>query len=89
MVEAFLETERRRDGETKREPRGVRAWAPIPGLPEYGWTMQLRFEHWLRDQVRFDSVGELVEQLGRDCERVRAMIGLEARPPTDKEAACR
>jgi riboflavin kinase/FMN adenylyltransferase len=57
-------------------------WQPIPGLPEYGWRMHLQIEHWVREQVRFDSVRELVEQMRRDCERVRAMVG-------HKEAACR
>jgi riboflavin kinase / FMN adenylyltransferase len=43
----------------------------IAGLPEYGWPIRLSFSHWLRDQVRFESVGALLEQMGRDCQRVR------------------
>lgn len=45
----------------------------IAGLPEYGWQIRLSYEHWLRDQVRFESVGALLEQMGRDCERIRRM----------------
>jgi len=45
----------------------------IAGLAEYGWTIRLAIEHWVRDQVRFESVGALLEQMARDCERVRRM----------------
>ena len=51
------------------------AWAPLPGLPEYGWEITLELIGWVRDQVRFGSPGELVEQIQRDIERVRAIIG--------------
>lgn len=36
---------------------------------EYGWPLRLKLVGWLRDQVRFDSVPRLVEQLKRDCAR--------------------
>jgi len=36
---------------------------------EYGWPLRLRLVGWLRDQVRFDSISRLVEQLKRDCAR--------------------
>ncbi|GJM18912.1 MAG: hypothetical protein DHS20C14_11250 [Phycisphaeraceae bacterium] len=51
------------------------AWAPIPGLPEYGWDCTLELVGWVRDQVRFGSPDELVSQIVRDCERVRAIVG--------------
>ncbi len=51
------------------------AWAPLPGLPEYGWEITLELIGWVRDQVRFGSPGELVAQIHRDIERVRAIIG--------------
>ncbi len=50
-------------------------WAPVPGLSEYGWTIELELIGWLRDQVRFAGIGALVEQLRRDCARVRELVG--------------
>lgn len=46
----------------------------IEGLDEYGWRMRVTFEGWVREQVRFESVETLVEQMGRDCARVRWMV---------------
>lgn len=48
-------------------------WAPIEGLPEYGWAMRLELRVWLRDQVRFAGFSALVEQLRRDRDRARAL----------------
>ncbi|MEQ8769834.1 MAG: bifunctional riboflavin kinase/FMN adenylyltransferase [Phycisphaerales bacterium] len=56
-------------------PSGDAAWAPLPGLPEYGWDITLELIGWVRDQVRFGSPGELVAQIQRDIERVRAIVG--------------
>jgi riboflavin kinase/FMN adenylyltransferase len=39
-------------------------------LDDYGWTIELTFERWLRDQVRYDDVEALMEQLQRDRLRV-------------------
>ncbi|MEZ6318365.1 MAG: bifunctional riboflavin kinase/FMN adenylyltransferase [Phycisphaerales bacterium] len=50
-------------------------WAPIPGLPEYGWACVLELVGWVRDQVRFASPEQLAEQVARDCDRVRQIIG--------------
>lgn len=69
-VEAYLLDADREDG------------GPIAGLPEYGWTMALTFEHWVRDQVRFESVAALLDQMGRDCDRIRRLS------PVGKEAGC-
>jgi riboflavin kinase/FMN adenylyltransferase len=41
-------------------------------LDDYGWTIHLRFTDWIRDQVAFASVTELVEQLHRDIACVAA-----------------
>jgi riboflavin kinase / FMN adenylyltransferase len=38
-------------------------------LDAYGWMIRVRFRAWLRDQVKYDSVEALVEQLHRDVER--------------------
>jgi len=56
----------------------------LDGLPEYGWTLGLRLLAWIREQVKFDSLGALVEQMERDCERCHeiasaAAIGTDAR----------
>jgi riboflavin kinase/FMN adenylyltransferase len=47
--------------------------AAVAGLPEYGWNLTLRFIAWVREQVQFHSVGALVEQMHRDCTRIRAL----------------
>jgi riboflavin kinase/FMN adenylyltransferase len=42
---------------------------------EYGWPLALTFEAWLRDQVRYDSVESMTEQIRRDIDRVRQRSG--------------
>lgn len=69
-VEAFLMPEG-----SAFSPVGPEAWAPLPDLPEYGWTMELEMLAWLRDQIRFESVERLVEQIRRDCERTLEIVG--------------
>ncbi|MEE8155536.1 MAG: riboflavin kinase [Phycisphaerales bacterium] len=39
---------------------------------EYGWTIDLQFDDWLRDQLAFEHIDLLVQQLQRDIERCRA-----------------
>jgi riboflavin kinase/FMN adenylyltransferase len=56
-------------------------WRPIPGLPEYGWRMRLRVEHWVREQIGFESVESLVEQMRGDCRRVLELCGREVACP--------
>lgn len=51
------------------------------GGAEYGWRLRLEFGVFLRDQVKYDGVGPLVEQLGRDIARSRALFG--AREPQE------
>ena len=46
----------------------------IPGLPEYGWPLQLDLVGWVRSQMKFDSVERLLEQMTRDCQRIRRII---------------
>jgi riboflavin kinase/FMN adenylyltransferase len=62
-IEAHLLQEASADG----------VWAPIRGLPEYGWAMRLELRAWLRDQVRFSGFPALVEQLHRDRARALAL----------------
>lgn len=56
--------------------------AVITGLPEYGWEIKLRFDHWIRDQVRFGSLQELLDQMDRDCRRIRELSAMK------ENAAC-
>lgn len=57
-------------------------WRPIDGLNEYGWTLRLDLLAWVRDQARFGSLPDLLAQLHRDCDRVRAII--EQDRPTNR-----
>jgi riboflavin kinase/FMN adenylyltransferase len=40
----------------------------------YGESARVRFVARLRDEVRFDGVAALVEQIGRDCDQVRQIL---------------
>jgi riboflavin kinase/FMN adenylyltransferase len=51
------------------------------GGAEYGWPLTLRLVSWLRGQARFGSVGELIEQMGRDCARAAEVLGRQAPEP--------
>ena len=41
----------------------------------YGQPLRLEFLHRLRGERRFESVDALVEQMGRDVDRARAIAG--------------
>lgn len=41
----------------------------------YGETARVRFVERLRDELKFDSVDALVQQMGRDCDRARGVLG--------------
>ncbi|MCA9272000.1 MAG: riboflavin biosynthesis protein RibF [Phycisphaerales bacterium] len=49
--------------------------AKITGLPEYGWRLVVDIHAWLREQIRYASLEELIEQLKRDCDRTLEIIG--------------
>lgn len=40
---------------------------------EYGWPIELTFDAWLRDQLRFESIDALKDQMWRDIDRARAV----------------
>ncbi len=40
----------------------------------YGERMRVEFRGWIRGQERYDSVDELIEQMGRDVERTRELL---------------
>lgn len=50
-------------------PSAPPPWAPLPGIPEYGWPLRVQLLAWLRDDVRFESVPALIDQIRRDCAR--------------------
>jgi len=55
---------------------GLREWAPIAGLDEYGWTLRLEMAGFIRDQVKFDGLAALTGQLARDCKRAVEMVAV-------------
>lgn len=49
-------------------------WGGFPDEDrEYGWPIELTFDAWLRDQLRFESVDALIDQMRRDIDRARAI----------------
>ncbi len=50
------------------------SWSPIDGLPEYGWTLRLHMLAWVREQVRFGSLTQLLDQMDRDCRRCEEIV---------------
>jgi riboflavin kinase / FMN adenylyltransferase len=46
----------------------------------YGRTLRVEFWERLRDEKRFDSVDDLVEQMGRDVEATQALVSARERP---------
>jgi riboflavin kinase/FMN adenylyltransferase len=40
----------------------------------YGCPMRVEFHRFLRHELKFDSVDELVAQMGHDIEQVRAVV---------------
>lgn len=45
-------------------------------LELYGVTINVDFAEWLRGNVRFEGVGQLIEQIGVDVEATRDILGL-------------
>lgn len=45
----------------------------------YGATCRVEFVRWLRPELRFDSVDELVKQIAQDVREVRYVLGVEER----------
>lgn len=41
----------------------------LSNLPDYGWPLRVKVSRWLRDQLTFDTVESLIEQIERDCRR--------------------
>lgn len=41
----------------------------------YGQEIEVAFHHFLRGEAKFDSLEALIEQMDKDCERARALLG--------------
>lgn len=64
-VEAFLMNDTQRGA----------AWAPIAGLHEYGWAIELEVLMRVRDQQKFAGLSGLVAQIERDCVTIADVLG--------------
>jgi len=49
----------------------------LAGFDEYGWAIRVSFVGWLRDQVQFETLDGLLDQMARDCDRACRMLGLD------------
>lgn len=52
---------------------------------KYGWHAEVSVEHWIREDLRFSSVQDLIDQIGRDVrESCRRLIrgGTPGRVPS-------
>jgi riboflavin kinase/FMN adenylyltransferase len=58
------------------------AWAPIAGLPEYGWPLTLELVSFIRETMRFASIDDLRGQLARDIDRAARLVTLLSPPPS-------
>ena len=54
-------------------------------VDEYGWTIELQFDDWLRDQLAFKQVDLLTKQLQRDIQRSR-QCSIATSGPTELRA---
>jgi riboflavin kinase/FMN adenylyltransferase len=77
----FDGVERRVEAHLILDGHGSTTWAPVPGQPEYGWSLTLDFVGWVRDQVKFDGIDALRGQLRRDVDRVRMIAGAFGKTP--------
>lgn len=47
----------------------------LVGIAEYGWHLSVDVVAWLREQIRYASLDELIDQLKRDCDRTLEVMG--------------
>lgn len=50
-------------------------------LDDYGWPVTLRIHHWLRDQLKYDDVDGLKQQIARDIDRTASLMRRGAGDP--------
>ncbi len=53
--------------------RAPKSGFTIAGLPEYGWKLNIDITHWIRDDLKFNGLTPLVEQIHRDCARIEQL----------------
>jgi riboflavin kinase/FMN adenylyltransferase len=51
---------------------------------EYGWPVRLTIHHWLRAQVKYNGLEELVRAINRDCERIVHLMDSETHTESGK-----
>ncbi len=61
---------------------------PVSGLPEYGWALSLSFRAFLREQLKFDSLPQLISQMARDCERALQLLDRPAHAEERGTVSC-
>lgn len=74
-LEAFLLEHDPNVDEAARRVFRKEAWREVSGLNEYGWSIELEIASFLRDQVRFQSLHDLLDQMDRDCRTVIETLG--------------
>lgn len=50
--------------------------ANLPGLPEYGWPIQISLISWLRDDLKLPGLEAIKGQIARDIARVRQLVAV-------------
>ncbi|HXI14951.1 MAG TPA: riboflavin kinase, partial [Chloroflexota bacterium] len=53
----------------------------------YGQPLRVHFVRRLRGQERFDSIDALIQQMGRDVQNVRSVLGVRERAPVELDSA--
>lgn len=51
----------------------------LPGLPEYGWPIELHVHSWLRDDLKLPGLQAITSQIARDIHRVREWAATRGR----------
>jgi riboflavin kinase/FMN adenylyltransferase len=53
-------------------------------LDDYGWPIRLQFNDWIRDQLKYDHMDDLVDQLQRDIDQCSQAFAVSAsKSPSD------
>jgi riboflavin kinase/FMN adenylyltransferase len=76
------------NGEGRRLEAHFLGTSPLSDTADYGWTLRVHLIAWLRDDLKFESVSSLVDQIRRDCDRVRHSLAAERRAPHLTAACC-
>ncbi len=57
------------------------------GIAGYDWPVRIALHAWLRDDLRYDGVPALVEQIRRDCARTRRVLSIRSQPIREETPA--